>query len=216
MQTQQPPAPPPYSPPPEGGSNPYDFFLNNNPTPKKRLSVGGGKSVKQRILIIVGGGAFLLTIIIISFSLLFGGTDKSTSQFISLAQQQTEIMRIADIGITKARDNSGKNLAINVKLSFTTAKLQTTDILKKHGAKVGEKELAAKKNSQNDQALEAAAVNNSFDVTFTKIIGESLAAYQADLKKTYDITTSKTEKQFLEGNYKSVGFLVGGQTAQTN
>jgi len=68
--------------------------------------------------------------------------------------------------------------------------------------------LSQKKNTKTDQQLEAAAVNNKFDETFVQIIQSSLTTYRTAVKKAFDTTKNKTEKQFLASSYNGTGILI--------
>lgn len=205
MDSSEPPAPPPM-PLPASPSGHYDFILNPPSTKKKHL-LPTSNSPKQRILIAVAFGGVMLIVLILVIGMLFGSKNNSAT-LIDLAAQQSEIIRVSDIGANKAKTPAAKNLAITTKLSLQTTQNQTLDHLKKLKNTVGTKELAQKKNTKTDQQLDAAAVNNKFDEIFIQIIRSSLSDYRTAVKKLYDTTSSKTEKQFLASSYNGAGILI--------
>jgi hypothetical protein len=203
----------PSASPRPGSQTPYDFFLKEQPKPKKGLSLGGG-SLKKRLLIAGGGVLVLLIILIVFMSVVFGGNKGVNQQLLELAQEQTEIVRVADIGVTKSRGAATKNLAITTKYSVTTSLNEVLSLLKK---KANTKELGLKKNSQTDQTLDTAATNDSFDEVFTETLQTSLKAYRTNAKKIYDASSGQKTKKVLADAYNGINVLLDEKTdTQTN
>lgn len=195
----------PNQPTPTNNQNPYEFIFNEQQTPKTS-SLGGG-SLKNRILLVAGGGIVLIIILIILSSFL-GGSDNSTQLLTSLAQEQTEIIRVATIGTTKSIDSKARNLAQTTVSSISSSQQQTLDILLKRNVKLGIKQLALKMDSKTDKQLESASLNNSFDATFILVMQTQLKTYQANVKKAFDSTSSKSQKKLLTDSYNGVNILL--------
>lgn len=156
----------------------------------------------------------IIALVVISF---ISNAGKSSSQsLIDLARQQQELIRVAEIGVSGSRSTNTKNLAATAQLSLQTTQNDTIALLKKQGYKLSVKDLALKENSQTDQQLDAANLNNSFDDTFTKLIRTQLANYRSSLNGAYKASKSKTERQILQTSYNGVTLLIGDQTAQSN
>ncbi len=211
------PAPPP-APLPNGNSqNSYDFIFNNPQPPKRGLgSALSGNSKKQRIIIAVIGGVILIIVAMAAFSFITSSGKSSTQALIELAQEQTELVRVADTGVGKARSGATKNLAITTQLSLQTTQLDTIALLKKNGHKLGAKQLGLKQSAATDQQLTVAVASNTFDEIFTELLHKQLAAYRVSLQKVYKTATNKTEKQILQTSFNGVTLLIGGQTVQAN
>lgn len=203
------PTPPPFIP--NGKQNNYDFILNPPPKKKKSL-IPKGETAKQRILIAAAGGGLLLIVIVLGISVLFGGKTNADA-LIDLAQRQTEIIRVSELGLQKAKAPEARNLAINSKLTVQTSTNLTLDRLKKLGQKASEKTLALKKNANTDQTLTDAGLNNKFDSTFVKTLRSLLTDYRLTVKKLYDTTSSQTEKQFLAASFDGVTLLINQKIA---
>ena len=197
-------------------NNPYDFFMGGGPPQKQSFASGAGSSIKKRIMIVAIGGAIFILIIIIAFSLLFGGKGSGVETLLSIAKQQTELIRIAEAGSTKARGTVAQNLAITTKLSVSTSQQELLAYMKKQGLTADPKELLPVKNAKTDEALTAAEQNNRYDETFTQIIKEELTKYQAAIKKAHTETTSQTGKQILTGAFDHAGILLNEPTAQAS
>jgi len=193
---------------PSPHQNPYGFILDNKKPKKKNLLAGG--SLKKRIMIVTGGGLILMIAVILFASLLGGGGNLDS--MIGLAQEQNELIRVADIGVIKGRGSTARNLAQTATGSLNTTQAQTLEYLKKQGTKLDIKALSLKKNSTTDQQLNAAALNNTFDDAFIKIMQEELKTYQTNVKKAYDSTSSKTQKSILADSYNGVNVLLSAQS----
>jgi len=208
------PAPPP-APLPNGNSqNPYDFIFNNPQPPKRGLgSALRGNSKKQRIIIAAIGGVIFIIVAMVAFSFITSSGKGSTQALIELAQEQTELVRVADTGVGKARSGVAKNLAITTQLSLQTTQLDTIALLKKNGHKLGAKQLVLRKSIQTDQQLTAAATSNTFDEIFTELLHKQLAAYRVSLQKVNKTAANKAEKEILQTSFNGVTLLIGDQTA---
>jgi hypothetical protein len=207
MQPQQPLPQAPQQP----QQNPYDFFMNT-PAPQKQSLFtlpGGGGSNKPRILLIAGGGILLLIILIIIMSS-FGG-NKRGDELLVLAQQQAELIRVADLAKDEpaARGTATQILSANTSLSLNSSQQETVTLIKKAGTKVDAKRLALKQKTSTDSKLAVAAENNTYDQAFKEIIDSQLTAYQNTAKQLYASAKSKAEKQVLSDAYKGAGILLG-------
>lgn len=189
----------------------YDFIVNNQ-QPKRSLlpSMGSGK---QRILFFIIAGALLLIILLLIFSLFTGG-GSSREQLVSIAKQQTELVRVADVGVDKATSADTKSLAISVQLAIISDKNTMLTLIDKNGDKPKDKELNAGKNSETDEKLTQAQQNGTFDVVFTSTINELLDQYQASLSSTYEQSSGKVTKETLAAAYDNAKKL--SETVSSN
>src|ERR1035437_6449489 len=119
--------------PPQSSPNPdYNFFLSPPPAPKPSLL--SSASMKQRIIFVVGGGLILIIMVFVLYSVL---TKKpSITSLVSLAQQQSEIIRVSTESSAGNTNQATKNLAINLQLALTTNQQQLLAYLLKNSQKV--------------------------------------------------------------------------------
>lgn len=199
------PAPPPIQPSP-GGHNQYSFITDPSKQGKKSLLPSGGDK-KGRIMIVVGGllGLMVLGVIALVVISSVGSGDKK--DWATLAQKQQELIRISEIGLSKATVRDTKNLAATTSLSLKSSQATVNSLAKKNGAQVDAKSLALGKNSQTDVALKAAEQTNQFDATFQTILKTELNEYQTLLKKLHDGTSSKSTKSNLSTAYTNASVL---------
>ena len=206
--SQTPPAPPPL--PVQPSRDPYEFITNEPELPKKRLLPGNG-SKKQRIFIIIGGAVFLVMLAYLVIGLLGRADRGRQADYLSLAQQQAELIRISEIGAAKSRGSEAKNLALNVKFTQVSEQPAILDLVKKSGLKTEAKTLALGKNTKTDALLTTAGQNNEFDAVFIKTISELLKKYQLTLKKLHDSTSSSSAKATLAKSYNNASNLIDDQ-----
>lgn len=194
--------------------NPYDFIMNGSPqAPKSRIPFSGNtNSTKSKIMIFVGSIVVLIIVGILLMSIL-GGSKDSTQQLVSIAQEQEEIVRIANLATGKARTQAAVNLSASTAISVSSTQKQIIGLIGKK-AKVDAKKLALKKDLKTDQALTVADQNNNFDEVFTQTLQTELTDYQANLKKAYDTTSNKKSKAVLLTGFNGVDTLIGAQTTQ--
>lgn len=207
MQPQYPsPAPPPVIP--TGNGQPkYDFIFDNKTAGKKPLLPGGGS--KKGRLIIVGAGAVILILLIVLVARLISNAGKGdTSALVTAAKQQQELIRVADIGIDKAKSQAAKNIAITTKLALESQQKEMQSAITTAGLNP-KKVLISSKNTKTDSTLTTAEQNNRFDEEFLNIMSTSLTEYQKTIKTAYEGATSKKLKAALTTQYKSANVLAG-------
>lgn len=204
-----PPAPPPM-PPGLAGRNPYDFITNPNRPNKKRL-LPGTNSKKGQIIIAVGGATILLMIILIFVGLISGGSSDLKKDYLSLAQQQAELIRVTEIGVSKSRQAEAKNLAITTQYTLVSQQPEVLALAKKAGVVTNTKLLALNKNSETDALLANADQTNQFDEVFLKTLRAELQKYQQTLKKIYDDSSLTSTKTTLSKDYDAIDVLLGNK-----
>ena len=177
---------------PQPPQNQYDF-LNVQPTRQKN-PLFGGNNPKQRMLIsilFVLGVLFAVIIAIVVFRSL---TAKDYTSYKNLVLKQTEIIRIAELGSSQARDVTTKNYAATIKSVTQSEKNDTLAFASKVGLTIQDKQLAISKDEANDKTLAAAESSNQFDQTFTTLINKLVADYHSEIKIAASGVDTKTEK----------------------
>lgn len=186
-------------------SNPYEFMNTLPPA-------GGGAAPvdkKRRIIIVAIAGSVLLMLIVIILSLALGGGPSNKEELLSLAKQQNELIRIAEIGAQKSHESQAKNLAVISKLSLTTDQQPLIDALKAQDLKVTAADLSAGKNPKTDEALKVAEQANRFDEVFITTMQSQLTTYQKSLKKAHDNpATGKKLKATLDTQYRNASLII--------
>lgn len=190
----------------------YDFILNPNApqAPKSKLPIPiNTSSPKGKIMLVVGGGVLLIVVLLLGASVLGGSGDSAGDTLLTVLQEQTELIRVADQAKNNARQANTRNLATNVTLTVSSAEQQILPLAKKRGAKVEAKQLGAKQNSTTDKTLKAAGENGQFDSVFTQALATQLTAYQESLGTAYKQVSNAKDKQVIKSAYDGAGLLVG-------
>ncbi|MDZ7744410.1 MAG: hypothetical protein U5K77_01470 [Candidatus Saccharibacteria bacterium] len=184
----------------------YDFILNDKKGSKKSL-LPAMDPKKKRLLLIFGGGVLFITLIVIIFGLISSLNNKDREFLINMVQQHAEIVRVAEIGEDKARNQATRNLAVTTKLALQSSQDDIVNIANKTG-KVSSADIAGGMSVQTDEELETAEQNNSFDEAFEEILYELLEEYRATLVEAYDISTSEANKQVYSDTFNQIRALL--------
>lgn len=180
---------------PQAPQNQYDFLNSPQTGPKKPFMTGGNP--KQKVLLSVIFIVVVVVILIIAFAVFRSLTAKDYSAYKSLINKQTEIIRIADAGISKARDTSVKNYVSTVGAVTESEKSDTLAFAKIAGVNINEKQLAAAKDADNDKLLADAEKNNQYDQKLVELLNKLVISYQKDVKSAATAATGKKEKALV-------------------
>jgi hypothetical protein len=185
--------------------NPYDYL---NTSPQRRASFGGGDP-KKKLIMSVAFVAIVLLVVGIGLSIILSLGKKDYTPFKNALYTQNEIIRIADAATTKARTPTTRQFVATILYATSTEKAQTQEILKKGGVKITDKQLAAKKNADNDKALETAEQANRYDEKVTEVLNTLLLQYSKDIKEAKAIASTKTEKELIATLQKNILIIAG-------
>ena len=180
----------------------YDFMMDA-PTSSRRAP--GGLSPK----IVIAGlvGFLLLFAIVIILLISSSGKPNNTIQIVNLAKQQTELIRVAELGLKDARTTQAKDLAITTSMSVTSDFSNLKNTIRAAKLKIKVTELKSK-DTKTDAALETALQNNRFDEEFMKILQAQLVSYQKNMDLTYKATQNKALKESLKKQYQNASILI--------
>ncbi len=149
---------------------------------------------KKRIFFAVAFVVMILVIVFILASILLSLGGKGSVGLKNVVAYQTEILRVTEIGLKDSKDVSVK-AKIGTIQSFTASDLnQTKSIV---SGEISKEELAKFKNSDTDKALASALASNSFDSEIIDQLDSLFVAYQSELKKVYESTSSEEDKVIL-------------------
>lgn len=186
--------------------NPYQFIVDASHQ-KKSPVPNFGASKQSRLFIVLGGALVLLILGIIFASFLSNASKAGQDEILKATQQQTELVRISEIGLKLAKGSSAKNLATSVSVSLKSDQATLLATLKSNDIKVSDKQLALGKNSKTDALLTSAEQSNKFDEVFIQTIQTQLVDYQKTLKSAFDKSDSKKVQDALDTQYKTAGLL---------
>lgn len=190
---------------PVGGS--YDFILNPQHPPKKKMfGFGGNSNFLLTIGLIIGGALVCMVIVALVINLLGGSSNKAS--FVSIAQTQQELVRVADQGAQSAVQQTTKNLAATIQYGITTQQKQTLAFLARAGETIKDPELRLKQNATTDQQLAAAKSTSTFDATFTQLAQKQLTDYANSLKQVHASAKNQTEKELLSTFYSQTQLII--------
>jgi cytoskeletal protein RodZ len=181
----------------------YDFIMNQG-QPKNTPSFKGGK---KPLLLIVGGLLIVLILVVVVFSF-FSKNNESSKPFLAVAQEQQELVRVADLQYGAVSSQSTKNFVISTKSTMLTDNSLLMRYLAQNGAKISDKQLALGTHSTTDTALANAIATSTLDATLTKELQTELTTYKASLRQAYAATTGKNARALLEQFDKNADLLL--------
>lgn len=185
----------------------FDFIMNENKPQNPGLLTGGSK--KRKIIVAGLGISILFLIIFLFFSLLNSGGSSNEEILLSLAQKQTEIIRVSTVGTSKARDSTALDLAVNSSLSVSSLQNDLSTLMSKNGIKTNPKDLALGRDATTDSKLTSAEQSAHFDEVFLEIMKTELKDYQTEIVSANQQTSSTSQKEFFTKAYSQVSLLLG-------
>lgn len=193
------------------GQNPYDFILNP-PKPPKQTPLaklpGGNNPFVLKIALLVGAAIILMIILAIVASLLTKGNQANVTALTDIAETQSELVRVADQGVSNAGQQGVKNLAISAKLTIKTQQMQLLNYMSGQGMKVSAKQLTLKRNAQTDQKFTTAQQTSTFDTVFAQEMQSELQSYATSLKQLFNTATGENERNLLSTDYTQTQLLI--------
>lgn len=182
---------------------PYDFIMNPSiKPPKKSSGLKGG----PKLAYIAGGGVIFVIILFVVLSLSSGGG--TTPGLVSIAQQQAEIARVADLHYSEINDAATKNFVINTQLSVSSAESEYLQYLTAGGVTIKPTQIALGINTQTDAALDAAKGSGALDSTVKTTLQTALESYQQTIQTTYSNTKSAKTKTLLKSFFDQATVLL--------
>ena len=185
----------------------YDFILQTAPEPEKKSFMQ--RLNKKALFIAI---ALLLALITMGMVALIDSQAKAneqqTKRLVGVAQIQTEISRVASIGIEKSEDEDTRARAQSIKDSIDTSLQTTLKLLAARGITPDEETLNATADTSIDDALEKTIEFGKFDKSFEKIIDAQLIDYQQMVLQAEKAGNSD-EQQALQAQYEEANSMLG-------
>lgn len=194
---------------PKDSSAQYGFIMDSPPPPP----VDNSGAKRKRIIVVVAGVLLLGLIAMFVASLLAPEPDMTPQRMANLAKEQTELVRIADIGIKKSTRTESKNLAVIVKQTLSTDQAETVAYLAGTPNALSKKALTGNLDPKTDKKLTDAEQSNQFDEAFMETLELLLIDYQKDVRETLDNTQSKKAETLLTDLYESINIIIGKTSA---
>jgi uncharacterized protein YpmB len=213
MQPQQSYAPPPQQPLPEpnmgaGQPNPdYSFIMEPPKPPKRPLFNFGGSSQTMRIILVVAA-VFVLLIIFVGLKNILATSNKSAPSLVAVAQDQQELIHLAQSGTQNATSANLKNFAYTAQLGLQSEQKDLVIYLKNNGHKTSTKELNLGISKALDTQLSAAITTSSYDTTFKQTMQAKLDAYEKAIQSAYNQTVGPKGRALLTDDIKAADLLL--------
>jgi hypothetical protein len=206
--TQQFPAPQQAAP----GPDQFDFIFNPQTNTKRSVLPGSGSPILMRVLMVLGGLTLLVIAAVIFFSILGSGDKEKTTNLLTIAQEQTELVRIATDASLKATTLPAQSLAQNIQASVGSQKNELLKYMKDNGVRTSPVQLTLKHSKTTDTTLQTAKANNTYDTAFRQVIQTELDSYISSLQRAYKADPGPKGKQLLAAQYDGAVLLKKAST----
>jgi len=184
-------------------STPYDFIINPSVKPPKK---GLRLPHTTKLVYIAGGGVLVVVLLFVALSFIRGGSGNPA--LTSIAQQQAELARVAELHYSDIHDPTTKNFVISTQLSLASAETEYLQYLSSNGAAIGEKQVALGMNTQTDAALDNAVASGTIDSTVLSTLQTQLQRYQQTIRSAYDASGNTKTKALLQELYNQAALLL--------
>ncbi len=176
-------------------NNPYDFITNpSQHTPKSSINFGGGKN---KIIITIVFAVVTLIVLFLGISFLLSISKANNEDLITIRANQTELIRIIELGNKDATDTALKNRLASLQALVSSDESRLTDLMKKRNIEVTKIQLNSEKNEEVDSALESAKQQSNYDEVLLDEISNRSNEYYNALKSSLSEATTNTEKDVL-------------------
>jgi len=192
--------------PAPSNANPNDYaFIMNPAKPTAKTSLFGGGSSK---LILVVIALVIILLLVGAFALLGNRPNPNQQAFLSLSQQQAELIRISSIGSAE-NDASAKTrtTALTTNMTVSTDATNLNSYLSKNGTSFKSEQLALGADANASKRLDTSLSTSTFDSVFNEILVAKLEKYQASLQQTYNQVSGDSAKQVLSTSYDHAELL---------
>lgn len=190
--------------------NSYDFILNDGKKAGKEGWPAPPPGKTRRLVLMAAGGIALVLVLAIVFALLFAGGGADRQRLLGLAQRHAEIMRVADIGIDRARSHEARNLAVTTKLSLQSSQPRLMAVVQR-ASEFEREELAAGHDPETDTMLETAERNNRFDEVFVQTLTAMIKEYRLEINAAHEASRSAANRQVYADIFMQLGALLPEQ-----
>ena len=145
---------------PQQTTSEYEFILS----PQQKHRAGNyAQPPKKRLILSALFITGVFIIIAIAFSIISSIGAPNTGDLKSLAAQQTEIARIADVGLDSATSPDTINTLISLRSIAISDRVQIQQYLQNNGSSLDASDVAAAQNADTDSVLAAAENTAGFD-----------------------------------------------------
>lgn len=161
----------------------------------------------MRLLVVVG----IVFIVIVLFGFIFrmvgSNPNFDKASMLSIAQDQTELIRLTSLGTESSTSQKLKNFSVTARMSLKSDQQQLLTYLSESGYSPDPKQLPLKQDPATDNQLSAAVSSSTFDVTYDGIMERALQNYMTNLSNAYDSSGENTQK-VLKSNYNHANLLL--------
>ncbi len=160
-----------------------DFILQSTPPKPRRFRTSNSKA--QRTLTIIIAGIVLIVLIFVFMSVIQAKNRRGSAELIDLAAYQTELVRVAEIGVKNSVNTNVRGSAQTSYLTILSDLIKTKKMISSLDVKLVETDLSKYKTESNDAKLEEARTANDFDSVYSSLFDDKLVSYEERLADVF-------------------------------
>lgn len=145
-----------------------------------------------------GVAVISILVVLVVVAVLGSGNKPNTDPLVSVAQIQTEIIRVAQDGIKNNQSTDLQNFSVTTAETITSAEQQLADKITASGLKLSAKQLGLAHSTETDKALAAALAASTYDTTYKTVMQTDLDTYINRLEAAEAATPSRSTKALLK------------------
>lgn len=173
--------------------NPYDFIMD--PSQRRQpLKPGSGKN---KLVVMIAMGLVMIVVLLLGFVFITSIGKANNDDLVSLRAQQTELLRIIELGKKDLTDATLKNKLTSMQLFISSDGKKLDEFLSQRKVEVSKEQIASKKNSDIDSDLEKAKQEGSLDQALLGAVSDFSNEYYDTLSESLSNATTAKEKELL-------------------
>lgn len=173
--------------------NPYDFIMD----PSQRRQPVKPANGKNKLFVMIALGLLMIMVLTIGFVFITSIGKTNNDDLVSLRAQQTEILRIIDLGKKDLTDAALKNKLTSMQVFIASDSAKLDDFLSKRKVEVTKEQLAVEKDTDIDADLEKAKQEGGLDKALLGAVSGQSNAYYDTLTDSLSEATTVKEKELL-------------------
>ncbi len=182
--------------------NQFDFILDPAKTkPAGPAFLGDPKKQMMVAAMFVVG---VLLLVVIAFAIFSSLGKKNSSAAVEVIAYQTEIARIAELGLSGSVDPAVLSQISTMSMFIQSDLAQTTAYVTSTGKELTELETTSKLDVTVEESLTSASLKNTYDEELLSILDNTTAEYKLALQRALDSASSEEDKAIFQAAAVSI------------
>lgn len=173
--------------------NPYEFIMDPSQQ-KKSFGPNLLKNPNQKTIVTIIFVVVVIVFIFAGISLISSLNKQDNSKLASVAAYQTEIIRVADLGLIESTDPNTRAKVATLRAFLTTDLGGVNSYVEKAGIEFTTIQFATSDKAKIDATLESASVRNKYDQELLLTLDSLNQKYKTSLQQAINEDTESTTR----------------------